>query len=218
MESSTPASPPRRSVPGRFIAFEGLDGSGKSTQLSLLARRLVDRGVPVLQTKEPTTGPVGSLIHQIMTGRIRSDQKTIAALFAADRLDHLLNPVDGLRERIEAGQTVLCDRYYFSSYAYHSAHVPMDWVIKANALSAEIQRPDLTVFVDVPPEVCLRRLSEGRWHLELYENLETMHRVRQQYLESFRLLHGDEKVVIVDGQPEAALVAESVWAFCREYF
>ena len=60
------------------------------------------------------------------------DNKAIAALFAADRLDHLLNEVDGIASKIEEGTTVLTDRYYFSSYAYHSVDVPMEWVIRAN--------------------------------------------------------------------------------------
>ena len=117
---------------GNFIAFEGIDGSGKSTQIGLLAERLKKEGVCCYTTMEPTNAPVGSLVRQVMTGRIRMDNKAIAALFAADRLDHLLNEVDGIASKIEEGTTVLTDRYYFSSYAYHSVDVPMEWVIRAN--------------------------------------------------------------------------------------
>ena len=115
---------------GNFIAFEGIDGSGKSTQIGLLAERLKKEGVCCYTTMEPTNAPVGSLVRQVMTGRIRMDNKAIAALFAADRLDHLLNEVDGIASKIEEGTTVLTDRYYFSSYAYHSVDVPMEWVIR----------------------------------------------------------------------------------------
>mgnify|MGYP002511929704 CR=1 FL=1 len=101
---------------GNFIAFEGIDGSGKSTQIGLLAERLKKEGVCCYTTMEPTNAPVGSLVRQVMTGRIRMDNKAIAALFAADRLDHLLNEVDGIASKIEEGTTVLTDRYYFSSY------------------------------------------------------------------------------------------------------
>ena len=105
---------------GRFIVFEGIDGSGKTTQIQLLKNRLQQEGIECYSTREPTDSPIGSLIHQIMTGRVRSDNKVIAALFVADRLDHLLNPTDGILEKIGSGISVISDRYYFSSYAYHS--------------------------------------------------------------------------------------------------
>lgn len=123
---------------GNFIAFEGIDGSGKSTQIRLLSERMKAEGICCYTTMEPTDSPIGSLIHQIMTGRIKTDNKVIAALFAADRLDHLLNDVDGIVHKINEGITVLTDRYYFSSYAYHSVDMPMDWVIKANEQSSNL--------------------------------------------------------------------------------
>ena len=89
---------------------------------------------------EPTAAPVGSLIRQVLTGRIEMDNKVIAALFVADRLDHLLNQVDGIWPKVQAGTTVLTDRYYFSSYAYQSVDMPMDWVIQANEESRKILR------------------------------------------------------------------------------
>ena len=125
---------------GKFIVFEGIDGSGKSTQSSLLTAHLQARGLPCYRTFEPTDSPIGSLIHQMMTGRIRADNKVIAALFVADRYDHLTNPLDGFKEKLDAGVTVVADRYYFSSYAYHGVDLDMDWVIAANSISAELPR------------------------------------------------------------------------------
>lgn len=92
-----------RNKKGNFIAFEGIDGSGKSTQIGLLAERLKKEGIRCYTTMEPTNGPIGSLIRQVMTGRIRMDNKAIAGLFAADRLDHLLNEVDGIAAKMEGG-------------------------------------------------------------------------------------------------------------------
>ena len=134
---------------GKFIALEGIDGSGKSSQIGPLVKRLEGLGVPCRETREPTGGPVGSLIRQIFTGRVTADNRVIAALYAADRIDHLVNEVDGLCSAIDSGITVVSDRYYFSSYAYHSVDVDMDWVIQANALSAQLLRPTLTVFLDM---------------------------------------------------------------------
>ena len=153
---------------GNFIAFEGIDGSGKSTQIGLLAERLKKEGVCCYTTMEPTNAPVGSLVRQVMTGRIRMDNKAIAALFAADRLDHLLNEVDGIASKIEEGTTVLTDRYYFSSYAYHSVDVPMEWVIRANEQSALILRPTVNLFIDVDPDTALERIARNRFHQELF--------------------------------------------------
>ena len=75
---------------GKFIAFEGIDGSGKSTQIEYLTEKLKKENIYYYTTMEPTDSPIGSLIHQIMTGRVKTDNKVIAALFVADRLDHLL--------------------------------------------------------------------------------------------------------------------------------
>ena len=129
---------------GKFIALEGIDGSGKSSQIGPLVKRLEGLGVPCRETREPTGGPVGSLIRQIFTGRVTADNRVIAALYAADRIDHLVNEVDGLCSAIDSGITVVSDRYYFSSYAYHSVDVDMGWVIQANALSAQLLRPRRT--------------------------------------------------------------------------
>ena len=179
---------------GNFIAFEGIDGSGKSTQIGLLAERLKKEGVCCYTTMEPTNAPVGSLVRQVMTGRIRMDNKAIAALFAADRLDHLLNEVDGIASKIEEGTTVLTDRYYFSSYAYHSVDVPMEWVIRANEQSALILRPTVNLFIDVDPDTALERIARNRFHQELFEKKSRLVEVRENYKKAFDLLAGEEKI------------------------
>lgn len=154
---------------GKFIAFEGIDGSGKSTQIRLLSNRLRNIGVYCYTTMEPTDSPIGSLIHQIMTGRMKTDNKVIAGLFVADRLDHLLNEVNGILPKILEGTTVITDRYYFSSYAYHSVDMPMEWVIQANAQSKEILQPTITIFIDVEPDTAIERIAKNRFHQELFE-------------------------------------------------
>ena len=108
---------------GKFIVLEGIDGSGKSSQTAPLVKHIEALGVPCRETREPTDGPVGSLIRQIFTGRVTADNRVIAALYAADRIDHLVNEVDGLLAAVDQGVTVVSDRYYFSSYAYHSVDV-----------------------------------------------------------------------------------------------
>lgn len=194
---------------GKFIVFEGIDGSGKSTQIKLLSKYLTAKGIPCYVTCEPTDSPFGSLIHQCMTGRVETDDKTIAGLFVADRLDHLYNKKNGILQKINEGVTVLSDRYYFSSYAYHGAFMSMDWVIEANRLSAEALKPDINIFIDVEPEVSVERLK-SRGTMERYEKLESMKKIRQKYFEAFELLKDKEKIAIVKSNSDLKVTERSV--------
>lgn len=203
---------------GAFIAFEGIDGSGKSTQIQLLANRLRELGTGYYITMEPTDSPIGSLIHQIMTGRLKTDNKVIAGLFVADRLDHLLNDVNGILEKIVNGTTVLTDRYYFSSYAYHSVDMPMEWVIQANAQSKEILQPTITIFIDVDPDTALDRIAKNRFHQELFEKKSRLVKVREKYLEAFDRLKDEENYVIIDGNRSQQEISEDIWNAVKGYF
>lgn len=203
---------------GNFIAFEGIDGSGKSTQISLLANRLNKEGIYCYTTMEPTNSPIGSLIHQIMTGRVKTDNRVIAGLFVADRLDHLLNEVDGIVARVNEGTTVITDRYYFSSYAYHSVDMPMEWVIGANEQSSAILRPTITIFIDVDPDTAVERIAKNRFHQELFEKKSRLVKVRENYLKAFELLKKEEKYVIIDGNQSQEEIAEIVWDTVKGYF
>ena len=203
---------------GEFIAFEGIDGSGKSTQIQLLSERLRRMGVYCYTTMEPTDSPIGSVIHQIMTGRIKTDNKVIAGLFVADRLDHLLNDVNGILPKILEGTTVITDRYYFSSYAYHSVDMPMEWVIQANAQSKDILQPTLTIFIDVNPDTAIERIAKNRFHQELFEKKSRLVKVREKYLEAFDRLKDEENYIIIDGNRSQEEIADDVWNTVQNYF
>lgn len=203
---------------GNFIAFEGIDGSGKSTQVKMLVERLKKEGICCYTTMEPTDSPIGSLIHQIMVGRIKTDNKVIAALFVADRLDHLLNDTNGIVSKIEEGITVVTDRYYFSSYAYHSVDMPMDWVIKANEQSSNILRPTVTIFIDVNPDTAIERISRNRFQQELFEKKSRLVKVREKYMEAFERLKDVEKIVVVDGNKSQEEIADNIWNEVQEFF
>lgn len=196
---------------GNFIVFEGIDGSGKSTQVRLLREKLQLEGISCYTTMEPTDAPIGSLIHQIMTGRVKMDNKVIAALFAADRLDHLLNDVDGIVHKIEQGMTVVSDRYYFSSYAYHSVDMSMDWVIQANEQSSQILRPTVNIFIDISPDIAMERIAKNRFHQELFEKKSRLIQVREKYLEAFEKRKDVENVLILDGNRKEEEIAADVW-------
>jgi dTMP kinase len=194
-----------------FIALEGIDGSGKSTQLKLLKEKFEQAGHRVHTTCEPTDSPIGKIIRDIFTHKMEADHRTIAALFVADRLDHILNKTNGLLKMLEDGYVVISDRYYFSSYAYQSAHVELDWVIKANSLSAALLRPDLNVYIDITPEQSIERIKKGREKIELYETLENLRNVRDKYFEVMDLLNGDEKVFVTDGNRMPEAISSEIW-------
>ncbi|MBC2703390.1 dTMP kinase [Desulfobacula sp.] len=195
---------------GKFIVFEGIDGSGKSTQIKKISKRLQGFGYKIYSTFEPTDGPIGSLIRQMLSGKVATDQRTIASLFAADRTDHLVNKVNGIRHRVDQGEIVICDRYYFSSYAYHAQYIDMKWVIHANSLNAEILRPDVTIFIDVDPKVCLERIKNSRSSFEMYEKLDIMKKVRANYFKAFDVLKDLEKIAIIDGNSTKGKVEDAI--------
>ena len=189
---------------GCLIALEGIDGSGKSTQARMLAERMRQEGIACYATMEPTDSPIGALIRQILTGRVKTDNRVIAPLFVADRLDHLLNEVNGILPKIEEGIHVITDRYYFSSYAYQGVDLPMDWVIRANEPNSAILRPAVTIFLDLTPELALERIAR-------------LVQVREKYMEAFEALKGVERVAVVDAGRSLGEIADEVWEVVKEY-
>ena len=200
-----------RTARGSFFALEGIDGSGKSTQLPLLAHHLEKAGYPCHSTCEPTGGPVGALLRQVLTGQTTCDSRVVAPLFVADRLDHLLRETDGLLSALERGLTVVSDRYYFSSYAYQSVDLPMEWVIEANRPCAELLRPTATLFIDVDPELALDRIARNRDHTELFETRERLQRTREQYFRAFELERARERVILIPGDQSPEALSQAIW-------
>ncbi len=186
---------------GKFIVFEGIDGSGKSTQLRLLSEYLAAHSVPTFCTHEPTDSPFGRLVHDCMRGQVETGEYTIAAMFAADRLDHIQNPVYGIRKYLDAGVTVLCDRYYYSSFAYNGGCVPLAWVEELNRPAMQLLRPDLILFIDLPPEKGMERVGR-RESRERYETLEKQRRTREKFMEVFEKYASLDRIEIVKSEEE----------------
>ncbi|MBO5955701.1 MAG: dTMP kinase [Clostridia bacterium] len=198
---------------GKFIVFEGIDGSGKSTQMKILSQRLAKRGIKTRLTLEPTYGLVGETLHNILSGKIKADPKVTAALFVADRLDHITNSENGVLKCLESGETVICDRYYFSSYAYQSTEVPAEWVIEANRLCAETLRPDVTIFIDISPDEAMRRINANRETIEIYENKDKLTSVREAYFKAFERMKDSETIKVINGERTPEEIADEIESF-----
>lgn len=194
---------------GKFIVFEGIDGSGKSTQLEIAARRLRECGFPVYETREPTDLPIGRLLRSCLTGGTDAGEEAVAALFAADRLEHIRR----IGERLDCGEIVLCDRYYYSSFAYNGGFVPLEWVIELNRPAVEKMPPDLTVYIDLPPEESMKRVCV-RGATERYETLERQKKIYSRYREIFQRF--PRNVVEINGGGGVQAVSEAVFSAIKE--
>jgi dTMP kinase len=185
---------------GRLIVLEGIDGAGTTTQ----ARRLAER-ISAHLTREPSDGPVGRLLRECLAGRHAPvDATTMALLFAADRADHCAREVEPALAR---GTDVVSDRWYHSSYAYQGSETDRAWVM---TLNDRARRPDLTIFLEVPPEVAAaRRHADGRPE-ELYDRIETQRRVAAGYRDVIELLLPGERIVTLDGTRSADELSEEI--------
>ena len=148
--------------PGLFIAFEGGDGAGKSTQAAELARTLAARGMTVLRTREPGGTPIGEKLRSLVLdhGHGHIDAHTEALIFAASRAAHASQVI---RPALARGETVLTDRYIDSSVAYQGAgrSLGADAVRTLNEWATSGLLPDLTVLLDVDPAVGRQRRTAG---------------------------------------------------------
>ncbi len=195
-----------------LIALEGIDGSGKSTQAQILKDNLDSLGHKTLLTAEPTTGFYGANLRDIFAGHSQVDQHTIAAVFLADRLEHILHPEEGMLHLIAQGYTIITDRYYLSSYAYHGAHVDMDWVIDLNRKPASLLRPHLHIYLDMPPEQAMQRIQASREadDIELYETTQNLSKVYQAYNLAISRVADTERIRRVDATLSREQISEII--------
>lgn len=175
-----------------LIAFEGIDGSGKSTQAAMLGQWLRRRGREVVMSKEPTTGPWGTKIRQsFFTQRLSPDEEL--ECFVNDRKEH----VEALiKPALARGADVIVDRYYYSTVAYQGARgLDAAKVLEMNRAFAP--KPDVVFVVDLDPKVALERISASRaGGRDLFENLEEQLRVRAGFM---KLVESERHLVLIDG-------------------
>ncbi len=196
----------------KLIVLEGLDGAGTTTQARLLAAALTARGRAVHVTRQPSDGPIGKLIREMLTGGhaiegAAIDQRTFGLLFAADRMDHVQREVS---THLAAGTLVISDRWYHSSLAYQGTGAERAWIATANIHAL---KPDVTVFLRVRAETAAaRRATAGRTE-ELFENLEMQKKVATGYDEVMhKLAFAGERIEVVNGEQSVEAVTEEILA------
>ncbi len=196
----------------RFVVIEGLDGAGTTTQSAAIARALRAKGREVLTTREPSDGPIGKMIRQALTHALQMTPQTLALMFAADRVDHVAREIEPALKR---GAVVLSDRYLLSSLAYQGSQLPIGWVA---AINSEARMPDLTLFLEIDPDVAAKRRTVRGGKRELYETKAIQKRTAKQYLAAIALRRkAGEKIVVIDGgAPMADVTAAALKALGKK--
>lgn len=187
-------------MPKLFVAIEGIDGAGCSTQTEELKKRLERAGYKVRTTKEPTKGPIGKLIRAYLKKRgVRPE--VYALLFAADRLEDYLQNVEGADD----ATIVISDRYIESSIAYQGASgVDVEWI---ETLNKFVTWPDVTIILDVDPEVSLARKGLRENERDVFEEAEFLSKVRRIFLERAK----KKKYYVVDASQPLEKVAQKIF-------
>lgn len=200
---------------GKFITFEGGEGSGKSTHTALLAERLGARGLDVVLTREPGGSPGAEIIRHIILSGIAKPlgTETETILFAAARDDHVNATI---LPALQAGKWVVCDRFIDSTRVYQGAlgKVDMKLIRGLERVTVGETMPDLTILIDVPANIGLARAKTRRGtgvadrfeaeSVEFHENL------RLAFLEVAR--QEPKRFAVIDGRPPRDVVAERIWA------
>lgn len=190
--------------PGKFIVIEGIDGAGTTTQARLLCEWIVSRGGDCLLTSEPTRGPVGVLLRQILSGAVPApDNDVMALLFAADRIDHLDREI---QPALAKGSHVVSDRYYHSSFTYQSLQGDLEWI---RELNSRARAPDVTYILDLPADLAARRRRQERSTDELYEQDATQQKLETAYRDMPSWMQ-NELIVLVDGSREIQAVRQAI--------
>ena len=193
----------KNKLPGKFIAIEGIDGSGKSTQCHKLNNYLAELNIPHHLTQEPTNSIIGGIIK----GRLNGDWQTVSPLslqllFAADRANHLAYEIT---PKLEQGIHLISNRYFLSSIAYGSLDIPdQDWLTQINDLFV---LPDLTILIKTSVKTSLQRLQEKKYYLSLFEEEKQLQRVWETYE---KISKKYPNIIVVDGENDVNKIFEEI--------
>jgi dTMP kinase len=204
---------------GRFVVIEGIDGAGTTTQVARLAEWLKASARPVRATREPSDGPVGTLLRQVLGRRVvlpgggAPGWASMALLFAADRMDHVESEIEPF---LASGGLVVSDRYDASSLAYqsvssgHGDEATVEWI---RSINRHALRPDLTIVLDVTAELAAARRETRGEAAQLFEQNEMQRALSVFYRDLARHMPDDD-VVVVDASGTIDAVTDRV---CHAY-
>ncbi len=187
-----------------FIVFEGLDGSGSTTQARLLWERLEKNQRAAHLTKEPTDeGHIGKLIREVLQHKWEMSPEGLQLMFSADRAEHLKTMIE---PALKNGEIVISDRYIFSTIAYGSLAVDdIDWL---KGLNSHFRQADLTFLLKLDPEECLKRIAGRGSEFELFEKDEKLRKIWKQYA---KLAKENDNVIVIDASKSIEEIHEQVW-------
>lgn len=202
---------------GNLIVFEGIDGSGKGTQINLLVNEMKRQGRTVYQTAEPTNSVTGGILRDALGGFTDRNAYELSAMFLMDRIFHNSNKINGIRQFIDKGIDVVCDRYYYSSFAYQGIDADLKWVMDMNLNCREILKPDLCIFLDIDSKDSDERIAKNRLEREIYENRSVQEKIRKRFFEVFALLKDSENIKIVDASRTVEEVSADIIKIYHEF-
>ena len=207
----------RNAYKGIYIAFEGIDGVGKTTQTSILKKYFEDKKKKVVYTKEPTNiPPIGTLIHDFIQGKIDLPPISVQSLFAADRAIHMETIVE---PSLQKGKIVISDRCFWSSVAYgildkmknsHTLKNGEILLVSESILSMYHQFiiPDITFYIKVSEETAMKRLSKMNKKKEYYETKEKLRKIKEGY--DWLANKFPKEIIVIDGEQSVEKVTAEI--------
>jgi len=195
-----------------FIVLEGLDGSGTTTQMSLLKSKCNQFDISCFLTCEPTDNLIGALIRKVLSKKLSIEPESLAQLFVSDRHEHIYGK-NGIIAHIKNFDFVFSDRYIFSSHAYQSIDCGFSHITEING---RFPLPELLFFIDIDPVLSQNRINR-RTEKELFDDIEFQQKVRSAYFQSFDLYkHTEMRIEIIDGTQSPNDVFEKIWTILIE--
>lgn len=198
-----------------FVVFEGMDGTGTTTQLKALEKRFHSVNRPVFFTAEPTDRETGKLVRNVLSGSVHVESETLARLFAADRGEHVYGN-NGILSHLESGNAVFSDRYVFSSLAYQS--LSCDPLLVKN-LNEPFPLPELLVFFDIEPDEAMKRIDIRGGNREIFETSAFQKKVREQYreiLEYYKTHEPGMRIFCVNAEESIEAITENIWSMVKD--
>lgn len=196
---------------GKFIVIEGVDGSGKSTQVELVGKQLEEKGLKVHITKEPTDTPTGKLLREALSGKLKLPPVALQYLFNADRAVHQLE----IEEYLKKGYVVITDRYFWSSVAYGISDIAgvkqADWCLTVFSILSfynQFLKPDFSFYLKIDPKIAAKRLEKSQKKLEIYDHLSKLLKIEKGY--NYLLQKFPKEFIIIDGEKTEKEITEEI--------